>query len=297
MAPLILVVGSGGQVGVELMRRCPAGLSAVGLTHAQLDVADANAVRSAIGRQAPAAVINASAYTAVDKAEGEADKAYAVNRDGPAALADACADAGIPLLHISTDYVFDGKGGQGGWREDDATGPLSVYGASKLAGELAIAERLDRHLILRTSWVFGAHGGNFVKTMLRLGGERPELRIVDDQQGGPTPAAAIADALYIMVGRAIDGTAPWGVYHFGGQPVTTWRRFAESVFAEGVARGMLSAAPTVHPIATADYPTPATRPLNSVFRCDKFISTFGMAAPDWRAGLAEVLDELKGITR
>ncbi|MEO1632504.1 MAG: dTDP-4-dehydrorhamnose reductase, partial [Bacteroidota bacterium] len=218
----VLIPGANGQVGRELVARAAQhDIEAMGLTRADLDLNDAKAVRAVVQAHQPDAVVNAAAYTAVDRAESEPDLAFAVNRDGPAALAAACADLGIPLVHFSTDYVFDGAKPEP-YVEGDPAAPLGVYGQSKWEGEEAVRAALDRHLILRVSWVFSRHGGNFVKTMLRLGREREALRIVADQHGGPTPASAIADAALVTLRQASERNDDWGTYHFCGAPFTTW---------------------------------------------------------------------------
>ena len=258
----ILVIGAGGQLGRELMlRRHGVRQPIVGFSHGELDVRDRDGVRRAITDTAPALVINAAAYTQVDKAESECQAAFAVNRDGPANLATACAEAAIPLLHVSTDYVFDGRK-EGPYVESDPVAPLSVYGASKLAGEEAVRERLEQHVILRTAWVFSAHGANFIETIVRLAGERPALSVVDDQLGGPTPAGSIAEALLAVANAIRAGGASWGTYHFCGAPATSWCGFARAIV--DAAGPYLGRRVVVRPIATADYPLPAKRPANSV---------------------------------
>ncbi len=287
--PRILVTGAAGQVGAELVRRAD-GRAVIGLERRALDIGDTDAVAHALAEHRPRVVINAAAYTAVDKAETEAEAAFAINRDGPAHLAAACAQAGIPLLHLSTDYVFDGSKA-GPYTEADPVAPLGVYGASKEAGETAIRERLREHLILRVSWVFGARGHNFVRTMLHLGAEREELRVVADQHGCPTHAGAIADSLLRLTDRVLVGAAlPWGTYHYTGTPATTWHGFAEAIFAEAVELGLLVRAPKVLPIETKDYPTPARRPANSVLALER-LAALGLAPRPWRDGLREVLSE------
>lgn len=285
----ILVTGAGGQVGRELVLRARPEHSIVGLSRTQLDITNPRAIAAALAHYDARLVINAAAYTAVDKAESDVDQAYAVNRDAVGVVAHACGIAGIPLLHISTDYVFDGTQAKA-YTEDDAPNPASVYGRSKLEGEQALRAELDRHLILRVSWVFGAWGHNFVRTMLRLGRERPELRVVADQRGSPTPAAAIADALLHLAERyAQEGTLPWGTYHYAGTPVVTWYAFALAIFEEARALGMLDHVPDVAAIGTADYPTPARRPANSALDTSRAHTLLGLPAPDWREGLREVL--------
>ncbi|KAA0678270.1 dTDP-4-dehydrorhamnose reductase [Roseomonas genomospecies 6] len=293
----ILVFGANGQVGFELLRAAWApGLTPVGLTRAAGDVTDAQAVAAAIAAHRPALVVNASAYTAVDKAESERDAAFAVNRDGPANLARACAAAGVPLIHISTDYVFDGNSKTTPWREDDPVAPQGVYAASKLAGEEAVREAHPDHVILRTAWVFGAHGHNFVKTMLRLARERDELRVVADQHGCPTPAAAIAAAI-ATIAQARLGGGGWtpGTFHYGGAPATTWHGFADRIVERAAAR--IGRRPTVTAIATADFPTPARRPANSVLDTARLGQAYGVPPADWMAGLDLVLDDILDETQ
>ncbi|AWK90178.1 dTDP-4-dehydrorhamnose reductase [Azospirillum thermophilum] len=287
----VLVFGAGGQVGFELLRTAwGTGLRPVGLARAEGDVTDAAAVAAAVAAHRPALVVNASAYTAVDKAESEADKAFAVNRDGPANLARACAAAGIPLVHISTDYVFDGTSKSDPWREDDPVGPQGVYAASKLAGEEAVQALLPDHVILRTAWVFGAHGANFVKTMIRLARERDELRVVADQHGCPTPAAAIAAAIATIARTRLTGGWAPGIFHFGGTPATTWHGFADRIVER--AAGRIGRRPPVIPITTADFPTPAKRPANSVLDTTRIGQAYGILPADWPTGLDHVLDEI-----
>lgn len=288
----VLITGAHGQVGYELMRCAPAGFEAVGLGSAELDIANADQVAEVVARIQPQLIINAAAYTAVDKAESDAARAFAVNRDGVANLACAAERLAIPLLHISTDYVFAGDAVEP-YRESDATGPAGVYGASKLAGEQALAEHCSRHLILRTSWVFGAHGNNFVKTMLRLGRERDSLAIVADQRGGPTATCAIASVLWCLAEQCrTQGALPWGIYHYSGAPACSWHEFAEVIFQQAQEQGLLPRVPQLRAIGTADYPTPAQRPSWSVLDCSRLMAAFGIGQPDWRADLREVLGEL-----
>jgi dTDP-4-dehydrorhamnose reductase len=229
-------------------------------------------------------VINAAAWTAVDKAETEEAAATVVNGEAPTAMAKAAAAKGIPFLHVSTDYVFDGAGNQP-FTPGYPTGPLGAYGRSKLAGELGVRAAGGNHLILRTSWVVSAHGANFVKTMLRLGREREILNVVADQIGGPTPASAIAQALLTAAQAMIDGT-PGGTHHFSGQPDTSWAGLARAIMAEA------NLPCRINDIATSEYPTPAKRPLNSRLDCSTFTAAFGIPRPDWRQGLAAIVKEL-----
>lgn len=291
----ILLTGANGQVGWEFARRAPAaGLSVRAFGREELDIADNDAVARAVAAVAPRVVVNAAAYTAVDKAEGDRERAFAVNRDGAAHLAGACAARGIPLVHISTDYVFDGEK-DGPYVEDDPTGPLSVYGESKLAGESAVRAFLDRHVIVRTSWVYGVHGHNFVKTMLRLGRERDVLRVVDDQHGCPTFAGDLAAALLTIAHRVASENLPddaYDTFHCAGAGAVTWCGFARRIFE--VAAPMLGRAPTVEAITTADYPTPARRPANSVLDCGRLSEVYGLALRPWDAALRDMLNETLG---
>lgn len=288
----VLVTGVGGQVGHELVRLAPEGVEVFGFGSGELDITDAAQVSAAFERVRPELVINAAAYTAVDRAESESERAYAVNHDGVFLLGQAAQRVAIPVLHISTDYVFAGDARQP-YGEQDATGPAGVYGESKLAGEQALAEACERHLILRTSWVFGAHGNNFVKTMLRLGRERDELGVVADQHGGPTSAAGIARTLWLAAQQYREqGALPWGIYHYSGAPACSWYDFACEVFTQAVALGRLARAPRVNAITTDQYPTPAQRPAWSVLNCDKIGSAFAVAQDDWRAELNKLLREL-----
>jgi len=279
----LVILGAGGQVGRELSDLARAqGLDVRAFARSEVDITDAAAVAAVV--HGADFVANCAAYTAVDKAEADRDQAFAVNATGPGVIAQACAEAGAALLHISTDYVFRGDGDRP-WREDDPIAPLSVYGESKAAGEAAVRAALPRHVILRTAWIFAAHGHNFVRTMLRLGAERPELRVVADQRGGPTAAADIAAAILAIRERALaPGFDGWGTFHFAGAPATTWHGFAAAIFAE---KG--GAAPVLHAIATSDYPTPARRPSNSVLDCGKIGRVFGLAQPDWRRALSAML--------
>jgi dTDP-4-dehydrorhamnose reductase len=277
----ILVFGRTGQVATELCRQ--ADVTALG--RAEADLADPVACAAAIRARTPDAVINAAAYTAVDRAEEEEALATTINGAAPAAMAQACAELGIPFVHVSTDYVFDGSG-EGPRRPDGATAPLGAYGRSKLEGELGVRAAGGTHVILRTSWVVSAHGSNFVKTMLRVGPARGSLRVVDDQVGGPTPAADIAAAcLRIAEQLAID-PGKSGTYHFAGAPDTSWAGFARAIF------DMAGLSVTVEDIPSSEYPTPARRPLNSRLDCSSTEAAFGLPRPDWRAGLADILSDI-----
>ncbi len=280
----LLVFGQSGQVARELARRLPADMTATFLGRDRADLSDPAACAAAIAAQEADAVINAAAWTAVDKAESEEAAALVINGDAPGAMARACVAKGMPFLHISTDYVFDGKG-TAPFTPADPVAPQNAYGRSKLAGEIAVRDSGARHVILRTSWVVSAHGANFVKTMLRLGAERDSLNVVADQIGGPTPAAAIADAL-IAIARKLGQGASGGTYHFSGAPDTSWADFARAIMAQA---GLSCA---INDIPSSAYPTPATRPLNSRMDCSTLTRDFGIPRPDWRAGLADIVQEL-----
>jgi dTDP-4-dehydrorhamnose reductase len=282
----LLVLGAGGQVGRDLCRL--AGADAVGRGHAELDIADAAAVAACLDETEPQVVVNAAAYTRVDQAESEPEAAYRANAEGPAVLAELCDARRLPLVHISTDYVFDGSKAEA-YDEDDPTAPLGVYGASKLAGELAVRQA-PRHVILRTAWVYGIHGSNFLKTMLRLAAERDRLRVVADQVGCPTGSADIAGAIVRIAPRLLAADAPFGLYHFAGEGSTSWHGFATAiVVAQARHTGRQ---PPVDAIATADYPTPARRPANSRLSSARFVATFGFSAWPWQQRMEEVVATL-----
>lgn len=284
----VTIIGTSGQLATELRRRPWS--SDLSVSEAEkVDVADANALNRLLDRNQPQIIFNAGAYTAVDRAEQERERAFAVNAEGPRLLAEWCAQHGASLIHVSTDYVFDGSK-SGSYVEDDETAPLGVYGGSKLAGEEAIRAVLPQHVILRTSWVFSAHGQNFVKTMLRLASEREELRVVADQRGRPTAAADLADAMTRVAAMIQAGTSRWGTFHFAGAGATTWHEFAQVIVTEQALR--TQRLPRVTPISTAEYPTPAKRPANSVLDTTRFEQTFGVAPRSWRDGLREALQEL-----
>lgn len=283
-----LVFGTTGQLGIELGRRTPPGAAVTALGRDRADLADPAGCAAAIAATDADLVINAAAYTGVDQAENDRDTAHLVNAETPGAMARAAAARGLPFLHVSTDYVFDGSGSRP-WREDDQTAPLGVYGQTKLDGERAIAAAGGPHAILRTSWVFSAHGRNFVKTMLRLGAGRETLSVVDDQRGGPTAAADIADALWTIATAFRSGRGQSGIFHFSGAPTVSWAGFAEAIFAAS----SRAAPPQIKRIATADYPTPARRPTNSALDCSRIRAAYGMDQPDWRVRLSEVIRELE----
>jgi dTDP-4-dehydrorhamnose reductase len=294
----VLVVGRTGQISTELRLRLPqAGHEVLALEAPELNLTDAASIAAAMEVFKPQAIINAAAYTAVDKAEDDAPLAFAVNATGPGLLGDAAQRAGIPVVHYSTDYVFDG-GKPTPYSEDDAPNPVGVYGASKLDGERRLHAAQPRSVTLRTAWVCSAHGNNFIKTMLRLGRERPEVRVVADQHGAPTFADDLADAAIRLLPRLVaaeDGDPCFGVFHLSGQPFTTWHGFAAEIFAGAAARGQ--APPKLTAITTADYPTRAIRPANSRLDCSRAAAVLGIPAADWRIGLGRCLDLLMTTTR
>ncbi len=283
----ILLTGANGQVGWELRRTLACLGEVVAVDSKSMNLADAAVIRRVVREVAPRIIVNPAAHTAVDKAESETDLAHSVNAIAPGILAEEAEKLGATLVHYSTDYVFDGSG-ETPWREGDATGPLNVYGASKLAGEQAIQAACRRHLIFRTSWVYGARGANFLLTMRRLMRERPELKIVADQIGAPTwsrmlaEAAALILAQQISPARGADRPDPWGVYHMTNAGETSWHGFAQAIQALD---GEESKA-NLLPIPSRDYPTPARRPLNSRLNNDKLARVFGVRLPDWREALS-----------
>lgn len=297
----ILVLGGNGQVGFELVRalsplgdvqittrdgRLPGGAPCIAL-----DMTNVAATQELVERLAPQIVVNASAYTAVDRAEDDAEAAFLVNADSTAALARACVACDARLVHYSTDYVFSGEA-ERPWREDDATAPLGVYGASKRAGELAIEESGCAYLILRTAWVYASRGHNFLRTMLRLGAERPQLSVVADQRGAPTPARWIAAATAALLARMDPLASPHELLHLSAAGECSWHDFAVAIFESAVTAGLLPTTPEVRAIATADYPTRARRPAYSRLDNGLLLRSHGIALPDWRAGLQQVIGEL-----
>ena len=279
---MILVFGKTGQVATELQRLG----DVVALGRDQADLSDPQACVDVIRTHAPKAVINAAAYTAVDKAEQDEALATVINGDTPTAMAQACVELGIPLVHISTDYVFEGTGDTP-WQPHDPTAPQNAYGRGKLAGEIGIRDSGAVHAILRTSWIVSAHGANFVKAMLRLSDTRDTLTIVADQIGGPTPARDIAATCLQMVEQLIVDPSKSGTYHYTGAPDVSWAVFARVIFEKA------GKAVTVTPIPTIDYPTLAKRPLNSLMDCCATEQIFGVQRPDWRDGLDMILQELE----
>lgn len=298
----ILILGASGQVGSELAAQLKNVLSVAGQNYsfvpasrAEVDVADLPVLGDFLRLNNPDFVINATAYTAVDNAETEVSQAYQVNEHSVRVMAAHCAAGNSNLIHISTDYVFDGSG-ELPVTEYNEVAPLSVYGASKLAGEEAIRAVLTQHLILRTAWVFGVSFGNFVKTMLRLAETRSELGGVGDQHGAPTSARGIAKAIATIVlqmSKANSVDERWGTYHYTGNPFVSWAEFAREIFRQGTQRSMIVKNPVVNAISTEQYPMPAKRPHNSRLDCSKITKVFGIEPDDWQASLGEMLDEIK----
>ncbi len=281
-SPTILLLGAGGQVGRELQALLPTLGQLRTADRAAADLADAAGLRAFVREARADVIVNAAAYTAVDKAESEPELATAINVVAPGVIAEEAARSGACLVHYSTDYVFDGRK-DGPYEEDDATGPLQVYGRTKLAGERAIQAACERHLILRTSWVYAAHGHNFVRTMLRLAAERDTLRVVADQFGAPTSARLIAASTVKALRRLLAGAPAWGLYHLTAQGATSWHAFAQRVITRGLEAGLALCATSdsVVPITSAEYPVPAARPLNSRLACGRFERAFGVTLPPW----------------
>lgn len=289
-----LVLGGGGQLGRELARTPPpAGWTVRAVPRAAADITDPTAIGRLLDESPQTrAIINAAAYTAVDRAESDREAAFAVNATAPGMLAAACAARDLPFVHVSTDYVFDG-GSERPWRENDPIAPLGVYGESKAAGEDAVRRAGERHVIVRTSWVFGALGANFVRTMLRLAGERPSLTVVDDQTGCPTWTGNLARVLLEVARKAAAGDAArFGTFHYADEGPVTWCGFARAIFDRAGRLGV--SVPEVRPITTADYPTPARRPRYSVLSTEKIESTYGIARGRWSEGLDRSIPELLG---
>lgn len=292
----ILLLGKNGQVGWQLQRAlAPLGeIVALERKDAGGDLADPQGLAAAVRAAKPQVIVNAAAYTAVDKAESEPQLARLINTEAPAALAREAAASGALLVHYSTDYVFDGSG-SAPWQESDATGPLNVYGATKLAGEQAIAASGCAHLTFRTSWVYAAHGDNFIKTMLRLAATRERLTIIDDQKGAPTGAELIADVTAHAISQTLQQPAKAGLYHLTAAGEASWFDYAQYVLAlarQARPQGVKTAAGGVQPIASSQYPAAARRPLNSRLDTRRLQAVFGLTLPHWQAGVARVLEEI-----
>lgn len=294
MTMTIALFGAAGQVGSDCHRQLlNAGYSVIAWTRDNADFVNPETVAALVKSAKPAFIINACAYTAVDKAEAEQEVADLVNHQSVAALATACADLKIPLLHISTDYVFDGEATQP-YAEDDPVNPLGIYGSTKLAGEQAIQDVLSEHIIIRTSWVFGEAGNNFVKTMLRVGAERQQLKVVNDQHGSPTYAGDIAKVILSFVDCYCDQlTLPWGVYHCTNEGETTWYDFACAIFDKALSAKVLDKTPEILPIPSSEFPTPAARPAYSVLATEKLTQFMGQPLPHWQQGLEQFLKNIK----
>lgn len=289
----VLITGAQGQVGKELMLSAPSHWHLQGFGSSELDISDTQQVNTVVQKLQPELIINAAAYTAVDKAQSDSQTADAVNHLGAENLARIAQQLHCPLLHISTDYVFSGEHTQP-YTELDTPAPNSVYGESKWRGEQAIQSLCTQHIILRTSWVFGLHGHNFVKTMLRLGQDRNALSIVADQVGGPTSARSIAQVLWqIAQQHQNTGTCKWGTYHFSGAPTCSWYDFATEIFQQATALQLLERSPTLSPIKTCDYPAPAQRPAYSALDNSKIEQQFHIKPCDWKLELSTMLRALK----
>lgn len=286
----IMITGAYGQVGFCLTQQAKeSGWDILAIDRDKLDITDPQAVNALVKEYQPDVIINAAAHTAVDKAETEIEVSYLINRNGPQYLAEAAASVGAAILHISTDYVFAGDK-DGIYTESDPVAPQGVYGASKLAGEEAVLAANPKHIILRTAWVFGEHGNNFVKTMLRLGAQRDQLGIVADQFGGPTYAGDIAAALLTMAENTVaaPATVKWGIYHFAGEPHVNWHQFAQAIFDKAVEYQLLTKIPQLNELTTADYPTLAKRPANSRLDCRKIFKEFGIQPSNWQRALENI---------
>jgi dTDP-4-dehydrorhamnose reductase len=290
----VAIIGTSGQLATEL-RQSPLSAGFTLARACKLDLADAGATRAYLDAERPELVLNAAAYTAVDRAEDEPSLAHAVNGEGAGTLATWCAEHAAALFHVSTDYVFDGNAAAP-YTEDTPTHPINTYGASKLLGERLVRERLPQHLILRTSWLFSSIGKNFVRTMLELAKQRSELRVVADQLGSPTPVRGLAEAMWKLASRlGRDGELAWGTYHFAGQPATSWFELAVASIEAGARHG--GGAPSMIPIRSDEYPTRARRPKYSVLDCSRFRATFDLPLPDWRAAVADVASEALAAPR
>lgn len=292
----ILLTGKNGQVGFELQRALAPLGEVVAVDHQECDLADAKAVRKLVAEVSPQIIVNPAAYTAVDKAESESELAFAINAKAPGVFGEEAKKIGASVIHFSTDYVFDGTK-VGSYSEDDPTNPQSVYGRSKRDGELALRESGARHLIFRTSWVVGAHGANFAKTMLRLAADRDSLSVVADQYGAPTSAALLADVTAQVIRQLQrEGSTgfPYGTYHLVAGGETNWCDYARFVIDAAIKAGMpMKATPeSVIPIVTAQYPTPARRPANSRLNTQRFRQTFGLELPHWQDGLSHILQQI-----
>jgi dTDP-4-dehydrorhamnose reductase len=292
----VMVIGANGQLGWELNRRgLQRGHTIEALDLPDFDITDKGSVADRLNQSTASVVVNASAYTAVDHAESEAQAAFEVNRDGPADLASACARQGVPLIHISTDYVFDGSKKEP-YVESDPLFPLGIYGKSKAEGEEEIRRILSDHIILRTAWLYGVHGHNFVKTMLRLGEEHEVVRVVSDQFGCPTNAADLAGTILSVIAQFKERTdIPWGTYHYCGRGTTTWHGFAEAIFSIAKKHRPLLVKKVV-PIPSSEFPTQARRPANSVLNCSLVERNFGIKTRPWQESLPDMIEQLLSVS-
>lgn len=286
----LLITGGNGQLGWEFTQLPLTDFEITALSHTEFDINNASQIKKQLAIHQPNIVINTAAYTAVDKAEQEIDLAFKINRDGAHLLAQACAAQHLPLIHLSTDYVFDGKQHRP-YKETDPTTPLNIYGASKLAGEIDVRKYCDQHIILRVSGVFGMHGNNFVKTILRTAQEKEALRIVADQTICPTPATAIAETIITICKKIITENNLWGTYHYCSDEPTNWHQFAEAIIALTEKYKSLTVKKLI-PIPSAEYKSPARRPAYSVLDCNKLQKNFGITPCSWQLGLTEVIDKI-----
>jgi len=285
----ILLSGAQGQIGSELKEQ--GGDLIHACSRAELDICDLRQVEQVVAAVQPSLIINTAAYTAVDQAESEPDKVFATNRDGVRNLAIVAKKYDLPLLHLSTDYVFDGSK-PGAYLETDPITPLNIYGASKAAGEAVLQAEWEKHLIIRVSWVFGLQGKNFVKTIFNLAAQKPELKIVADQKGCPTAAEDVARLLLHLAERVQQGQGPWGIFHYCGDKAVTWFEFAMLIV--DLSKDYRQAQPLLKPVSTTEYPTPAQRPKNSVLNTQKIAQAYGIKAPSWQKALPRVLKHLAG---
>ena len=285
----VLITGKNGQVGSCLVSQLSnmTEINFLALSREELDITNAEQVSKIVNEYKPSVIINAAAYTAVDKAESEVELANAINNLGPKNLAKAAAQVNAAIIHISTDYVFAGNK-DGLYTETDEVNPQGVYGQTKLAGEQSVAQECDAHIILRTAWVFSEFGNNFVKTMLRLAQTRDTLGVVGDQFGGPTYAGDIAKAIVSIAQQLQQGSTKFGVYNYSGYPHVSWQEFASEIFEKALAKNLIQSPITVNSILTADYPTPAKRPANSKLDCSKITTDFSIQPSDWKAALNNI---------
>jgi dTDP-4-dehydrorhamnose reductase len=289
----VMIVGCNGQLGFALNNALIEQVELLALSRQELDITNENDVNAVVESFKPDILVNAAAYTACDDAEKNKDTAYEINALGPCYLSKACNEIDAVIIHVSTDYVFDGKSSQP-YTEDEVANPLSVYGKTKLEGEYKVIKNCSKHIILRTSWVFGEYGWNFVKTMLRLGKEKDILRVVSDQWGAPTYAGDIAKAILTIISKVeSEKEIKWGVYHFSGSPYVSWFEFAEEVFKVARKQQLVNTVPTLIGIKTEEYPTPAPRPMDSRLNLEKINREFSIAPSDWISALDNIKDYIE----